>query len=304
MKKLLRTGVAFAALIAGPAMGADLARPVYRVPRPVAVVVYNWTGFYVGVNAGYAWSRDNSVNSVGSLLFSSPLAAPAATAAAVAGVTTSIPGSNANGFIGGGQVGYNYQFNNFVVGIEADIQGLSGRSSGTTASSIPITGFAAFANTTLTATNSVHWLGTLRGQLGFTITPSLLVYGTGGLAYGEVESSTTIGQQLTAAAGQASGPYGSVAGISQTRIGWAAGAGAAWMITSNWNTKLEYLHYDLGSVSYSGVMSNLAIAGGGIPVGTVFYTVGATSSTSFRGDIIRVGLNYKFGYAPAPAVYK
>jgi outer membrane immunogenic protein len=74
MKKLLLTGAALSALIAGPAMAADLGARVYRRPV-VAVAVYNWTGFYVGANAGYAWSNDDSVNSVGSLLFLNPMTA-------------------------------------------------------------------------------------------------------------------------------------------------------------------------------------------------------------------------------------
>jgi outer membrane immunogenic protein len=118
---------------------------------------------------------------------------------AAAGLTTPIPVSSSNGFIGGGQVGYNYQFGNFVAGIETDIQGLSGRGSGATATSLPSVVSGDRINTTVTATNSVKWLGTLRGQLGFTMTPRLLVYGTGGLAYGDVTSSTTIGQQIVGA---------------------------------------------------------------------------------------------------------
>jgi outer membrane immunogenic protein len=269
--------------------------------------VASWTGFYLGVNAGYTWSQNNTVSSVGSLLTRNPLLDPAAVAPVVGGVTTGIPVGKTSGFIGGGQVGYNYQVNEFVVGIEADIQGLSSRSaSGTTANSIPIPGFVAAANTTLTATNRVDWLGTVRGQLGYTITPALLVYGTGGLAYGEVQSNSSISQQLTGpSATNINAPYGSFASISQTRTGWAAGGGAAWMITDNWTAKLEYLHYDLGSVTYSGAMTNVVVPpGGGVPLGTPVCTISATSSTSFRGDIVRLGLSYKFGYTAAPAVYK
>jgi len=297
-------GWAIASAISFGAFGAASAADMpLKAPPPPAAPVWSWTGFYAGVNAGGAWAQDTSVNSVGSLPFISAIIAPATGPAVVAGATTNIPGSNANGFIGGGQIGYNYQFNRFVAGIEADIQGLSGRSSGGIATSVPITGFPIAVNTTLTTTNSVQWLGTLRGQLGYAVTPSLLVYGTGGLAYGEVNSSTTISQQLIgAAAAGATVPYASVAGISQIRTGWAAGAGAAWMFTSNWSAKVEYLHYDLGSASYSGAMSNLSGPGAPVPLGTLLYTVGATSSTSFRGDIVRVGLNYKFG-GPVVAKY-
>jgi outer membrane immunogenic protein len=212
----------------------------------------------------------------------------------VAGATSIIPVGNANGFIGGSQVGYNFQTNYFVYGIEADIQGLSGRGSGTTSNIAGIAGFPGTnVNSTLTATESVQWLGTVRGRLGYTVTPSVLVYGTAGLAYGEVSSSAAIGQQITGpAAAGATGPYASAVSISSTRTGWTAGGGAEWLINRNWTAKLEYLHYDLGSASYSSSMSNLAV--GVVPVGTLLYTVGTTYSTKFAGDIVRPGINYKF----------
>jgi outer membrane immunogenic protein len=305
MKKTVIGIAAIAVLIGTPALAADM--PLKALP-PAPAPAWSWTGFYIGGNAGYAWSQNDSVGSVGAPIFANPLSLAGTTAslaASVAGVTTNIPGSNAGGFIGGGQVGYNYQFNNkYVVGIEADIQGISGRSSGTTANSVPLVGFAAAANTTLAATNSVNWLGTLRGRLGFTVVPNLLVYGTGGLAYGGANSSTTIGQALVGpGAATVTGPYGSFASISQTRVGWTVGAGAEWMITGNWSAKLEYLYYDLGRVSYGGTMSNIVVPpGGAVPTGGVFYTLGATSSTRYIGDIIRVGLNYHFG-GPVVAKY-
>jgi outer membrane immunogenic protein len=300
MKKTVIGIAVIAALIGTPALAADM--PL-NAPPPAPAPAWSWTGFYIGGNAGYAWSQNNSVNSVGTPIFANPLApgTAAGLAASVAGVTTNIPGSNAGGFIGGGQAGYNYQFNNVVGGIEADIQVLSRRSSGTIATSVPTPAFPGNSvNTALTATNSVNWLGTFRGRLGVTFpTPSVLVYGTGGLAYGGVNSSTTIGQVWTGNASVATvnGPYGSVASSSQTRVGWTVGAGAEWMITGKWSAKLEYLYYDLGSVSYGSTLSNIVLPPGGlVPTGGVFYTLGATSSTRISGDIIRVGLNYHFGY--------
>jgi outer membrane immunogenic protein len=292
MKKFFLTTVALG-LLGLPAMAADMApAPYYKAP-PVPVPVCIWCGFYIGANAGYAWSEDNSVSSVGSLPFISAGIAPATGPAVVAGATSNIPVGKANGFIGGGQVGYNFQYSSFVYGIEADIQGLSGRSSGTTATAVGIAGFAATANTSLQATDSVRWLGTVRGRLGYTVTPSLLLYGTGGLAYGGADSSVAIGQQLTGPeATGATGPYGSAVSISSTRIGWTAGGGAEWLFSRNWTAKLEYLHYDLGSASYSGSMTNRAV--GVAPVGTPLYTVATAYSTKFTGDIVRVGVNYKF----------
>jgi outer membrane immunogenic protein len=293
VKKLLLTTAALGAL-AMPAMAADIApAPVYKAPPPVPVLC-NWCGFYAGLNAGYAWTEENSINSVGSLPFASTAIAAAAPAAAVAGASSNIAVGNSNGFIGGGQIGYNFQTNYWVYGIEADFQGLSGKGSGASSNVVGIAGFPGTnVNTSLTASESVQWLGTVRGRLGYTVTPSLLVYGTGGLAYGEANSSAAIAQQITGpAATGANGPYGSAASISSTRAGWTAGGGAEWLINRNWTAKLEYLHYDLGSATYSSSMSNLAT--GVVPVGTLLYTVGNTYSTKFAGDIVRVGVNYKF----------
>jgi outer membrane immunogenic protein len=84
--------------------------------------------------------------------------------------------------------------------------------------------------------------------------------------------------------------------LSETRVGWTVGAGGEWMFTSNWSAKLEYLHYDLGSANYGTPVSNVAQTLGPI------FTLGQSSSTNFRGDIVRVGLNYKFG-GPVVAKY-
>jgi outer membrane immunogenic protein len=297
--------IALTALLSVSGMGSALAADLPVKAPPVAPMVASWTGFYAGLNAGgYSW-EGNSVNSVGTPIFANPLGAPGtsnALTAALAGVTTSIPTGNSGGFIGGGQVGYNYQFNNrYVAGIEADIQGLTGRSSGTAATVVALAPpfNAITANTSLTADHSVQWLGTVRGRLGFTVTPTLLLYGTGGLAYGEVKSSTTISQDLAGTgSGTVNAPYGSFATASQTRTGWTAGAGAEWLIAANWTAKIEYLYYDLGNESYSGTLSNIVVPPGGIvPAGAAFYTLGAMSTASFRGDIFRVGINYKFSAA-------
>jgi outer membrane immunogenic protein len=282
------------------ASGADL--PVKAKVSPPVLAV-SWSGFYAGVNAGYAWSQDTSVNSRAGVISDPGLIDPSAPATAAAALTNPIPVGDRNGFIGGGQIGYNYQVRNFVAGLEADIQWLSGRGSGATAISLPLVLFPGnVVNATLTATNSVDWLGTVRGRVGLTITPSLLVYGTGGLAYGGVSSKTSLGEAFAGpVVTGATGTFPSFSSFSQTRAGWTAGTGAEWMFSGHWSAKLEYLHYDLGSASYSTTVSNFAVAGAPVPVGTLLYTLGQTSATSFRGDTVRVGLNYKFGALPLVA---
>ncbi len=181
---------------------------------------------------------------------------------------------------------------------------MSGRGSETVLTSVPITGFLASANAALTASNAVNWLGTLRGRIGIAVVPNVLLYGTGGLAYGGVSSSTSISEAFAGpAATGITGTFPALGNFSQTRAGWTAGAGGEWMFSGNWSAKFEYLHYDLGSASYGTTVSNFATAGAIVPAGTLVYTLGQTSTASFRGDIVRVGLNYKFGGAPLVAKY-
>jgi outer membrane immunogenic protein len=117
MKKLLLAGAGFAALAAGPAFAADLARPVYRAPVVYAPVA-SWTGFYVGANAGYAWG-DSDVTSIFACPSGvCPFRNPVNLATFTAGGTGSA--SKGSGFTGGVQAGYNWQVGNIVAGAEVD----------------------------------------------------------------------------------------------------------------------------------------------------------------------------------------
>lgn len=295
MKKFLLSTVTFAAL-ALPAMAADMApAPYYKAPVPVPVCI--WCGFYAGVNAGGGWSND-TVDVGGYPIFANPLEVFTTVnlAAAVTGANGAFS-PRGSGFIGGGQIGYNWQFGTWVAGFETDIQGstIKGSSIGATSVSVapPIAGTT---RTGLTISDKLDYLGTVRGRLGYTITPTVLVYGTAGLAYGDVSSTTGIGQ-VTTGPSQATinAPYSSSASSSSTRAGWTAGGGLEWMFAPRWSVKAEYLHYDLGSASYNNTLSNIVVPPGGIvPAGSVFYSLGARSSASFSGDIVRAGLNVKF----------
>jgi outer membrane immunogenic protein len=294
IKRVFHSVVALGALVT-PVLAADLA-PLYRAPPPSPICI--WCGLYVGVNAGYGWSSESA--SVGG----SPLAVnaflPGTSSLSVNAAISGINGNyspNAKGIIGGGQVGYLFQLDRWVAGIETDldstlIKGQTDTSNVQTIAGFPGTG----PNSALTVYNKVGYLGTFRGEFGYTITPTLLLYGTGGLAYGGVKSNTTINQVITGpAVGAAGGPYGSTVGISDTRVGWVAGAGLEWMFWPQLSTKIEYLHYDLGSVGYAGTLTNLTTAASGAgPAGSVFYSLGAGSSARFDGEIVRGGLNYHF----------
>jgi outer membrane immunogenic protein len=237
---------------------------------------------------------------------------------------------NNGGFIGGGQIGYNWQIANvggfgfgsgFVTGIEADIQGIAG-SSGQgnyfSAASSPAFGNLwtptnTFVATTFgTAQKQVQYIGTVRGRLGILAMPTLLVYGTGGLAYGGVNLNVGYATVDTGNPwidhSNVAHPFGSGFGsinYSNTQVGWTAGGGLEWMLLPNWSVKAEYLYYDLGTVQASTVVSGatntLAAATPYSPTG---YAYVANTNTRFNGNIVRAGVNYHFNFGAAPVVAK
>jgi outer membrane immunogenic protein len=290
MKKFLLAGAAFGALI-GPAMGSDMLPPRDRVPA------YAWNGWYAGVNAGLAFnSLDVGTASVNTFAF--PGAGPLATA--VTSLANFDAPINTIGFMGGGQVGYDWQFpwlaTAVVAGVEADIQGMSAKASSNVASNTGVVGVNVMPgapntlNQTASVSTGVDYLGTLRGRLGMLVGflgTTVLYYATGGLAYGGVSASTAVTQTLGGPSILAPPTWAS--SFSGTRIGWAAGLGAEWLFFPNWSTSLEYLHYDLGSATYgvSPLVSNT--------VAVKPFTVNTLQSNPpFNGEIIRAGVNYHF----------
>jgi outer membrane immunogenic protein len=254
-------GIAAIASLTTSALAADLApRPYTKAPVYVDPG-YNWTGFYVGGNIGYSWgtSRDTStvLSGAGALLF------------------TGTDRSNLNGVVGGGQAGYNWQTQNWVLGLEADIQGTGEKGSRAFAYFPAGFNIAVLAPVPVSLSQKIDWFGTVRARAGVLVSPKVLLYVTGGLAYGEVDSNETIGV---------------LPGLStnNTNVGWTVGAGIEGVVAGNWTAKLEYLYVDLGTVS-----------GSFTPV-----VGGVTSSYSSRitDNVLRVGLNYKFG-GPVVAKY-
>ena len=247
----------------------------------------SWTGWYAGVNAGYIDSLGRTNTDAAILL---PQFNDTRTAGDIASTATNQFNNRSSGFLGGAQAGYNYQFSrSFVAGLEADIQDSTLRQNLNVTSTA---GQAAgpFWVTTTTVSNRLDYLGTVRARLGVTPIPNLLLYSTSGLAYGEVSSSTQINFNNTGGAvpGSSSGSF------SGTRFGWTTGGGAEWMFSPNWTAKLEYLYYDLGSAEY-------ATGGYSVNVTPTSFSdfgtksVGTSTTTHFNGNIVRVGVNYKFG---------
>jgi outer membrane immunogenic protein len=261
------------------ASAADLPRKA-----PLIAPAPTWNGLYAGVQGGYGGSiadvdLSDSFTGLGNTAF-------------VGAVASAVPtdfATNAKGFLGGLTLGYNVQTGQFVWGVEtdlswADIKGANTQSGFATFSSV---GDFIFPSTG-TVDEKLDALGTLRGRLGFAPDPRLLIYGTGGLAYGHVESNTNISLPILHTPGpsvfSASNAIGSA---SQFRIGWTAGAGAEFAFDPRWSVKAEYLYYDLGTMTYG---STSTVTDAGLPFGSI----GVTSSAEFKGSIVRAGINYKF----------
>jgi outer membrane immunogenic protein len=297
MRYITRLGVAATAAMGASlaAQAADLGAPVSRAP--VYKEVYLWAGFYAGVNAGYGWSR-TEVDPLGNSLFCEPFfngCAPTTPGspfptAQIASIPASI-GTNGKGGMIGGQAGFNYQSGPYVLGVEADLDWTNIGASGTQAGIAPVTGFGNAAyTTTATADQRLRYFGTLRARLGFTpaVYPTLLIYMTGGLAYGGLSSSTSVAQIITTNCNNCVVTPGT-GSESVVRAGWTVGGGLEYLLAGDWSVKAEYLYFNLGSTNYS--LAPLGQTSAGI----LFTTVGVTSTTGeLKGNVVRIGLNYKF----------
>jgi outer membrane immunogenic protein len=246
MKKFALVAAVVASGFIGAASAADMPTKAPIVKAPVAAP-YNWTGFYVGANIGYGWGTSDP----GPISFYAPATV----------FVGSIPGisGNLHGVIGGGQIGYNFQFNNFVLGVEGDFSGTGINGSVTD----PVNNY--------TAKTEIQWLATIRGRAG-VVFDRTLVYATGGVAIAGVK--TTLNDVY---------PVGIVTTTSMpTYVGWTIGGGAEMALWSNWSAKAEYLYVDLGSKQNDFYEPS--------PPGWPRISTNIHVTTS----IVRVGLNYKF----------
>jgi outer membrane immunogenic protein len=309
MKQIL-AGMVVAAALSGSAFATDLPLPTYtKAPAftkapAIADPTYNWSGWYGGLNAGWV-GGPGSVSNNASIVATSEV--PDNAQAMARGATNNTTGAS-SGFIGGGQFGYDYQFSHlFVAGFEADIQGLTGAHKGSSSAvgTVLVPGSDSPSVIVPVVTNSTNshglsYLGTLRARIGVLVAPSFLLYATGGLAYGGARSDTTIVQSIDVG----SPPLSALTSgsFSKTRVGYAVGAGGEWMLSSNWSAKLEYLYYDLGSVTYptGGLASDIGAAS--FLGSTGVAAVATSSQVHFKDNIVRVGVNYHFG-SPAVSQY-
>jgi len=247
MKKFLLAGIAAAAFCAAPALAADM-----PVKAPVAAPMFNWTGFYLGIEGGGGWADTRHTN-------------------ANNGATSGTVGIDGGLF--GGTYGYNWQAprSPWVFGLEGDFSwsGIKKTFNDTG------TGFCTGAVTCVT---DLRWLGTDRARLGYAW-DRFLVYGTAGVAYGNVRGTI---------------PNGNFTTGNNTRSGFVFGGGAEWAFAPNWSAKAEYLHIDsLGNKNTYGLIA-------GAPC------IQCEQVSLHNIDMVRVGLNYKFGdpWGKAPVVAK
>jgi outer membrane immunogenic protein len=187
---------AFSVVGATSVYAADLPRKAYGPVIPAPVMT--WTGFYAGLNAGYGWASVENTAGGGS--------------------------SDLNGFVGGGQIGYNWQINSIVLGLEGDFQGSLQKKS----DDVTILG------TTFTIDQKIPWFATARARLGYAMGP-WMIYATGGAAW--------VNYKLQVSA------LGAEASDNTTKTAWTVGGGFEWMFVPNWSAKLEYLYFDTGDTT-------------------------------------------------------
>lgn len=262
MKKI----VLAVAIAAATVLGASSASATDVFGTSGRTATGGWSGFYFGGNFGYA-------NSYGEETIAGRNALSALVVA-----TGIVPGSlstRADGWLGGAQIGYNYQFGQLVAGFEADFDwtNLKG-SDGQTLTAAPL-GFPAAL--VVKATRGSDWIGTARLRLGTTLlSPSVLIYATGGVAWAEVHGTTTATLTFGPAAFTATDSY------SKKKVGWTVGGGLEYALTKNWSAKAEYLYVDLGD--HDGTM---AVVVAGAPINFAVHQ-------KLDEHLVRAGFNYRF----------
>ncbi|BCA94833.1 membrane protein [Legionella antarctica] len=250
----------------------------------------SWTGFYIGANAGYLWSSNNTIKNEGVAGFANSLFLPdsQAISSSLGLLGTKNLFNSSKGFIGGGQVGYNSQFsNNLVIGIDTDLDAIDQSSGITTSTNFVSTPQLGIQTANIENTKKLNYLGLLKGRLGVLISPSFLIYGAGGLAYGEGSLKTSYSVTST---NPVFLPFHEEIDYSKILAGWAAGGGAEWLFSPCWSMKVEYIYYRLGPLH---TLLNLTQNINTIPP-TPFATASVESEARFSENTIRIGINYFF----------
>jgi outer membrane immunogenic protein len=307
MKKLLSASQSalFALSLAFPAFAADL--PSRKAAPIIAPTPPMWTGFYAGLNIGAGIGAAPNVQTNGYSIYQWQPGSPGLPFGFTAPYRTGNAVVDQSGIIGGGQIGYNYNFNqNILLGVEADFQGASISGRGASYGAIAATdqiGTTHLQHGVVSTDAGVAWLGTARARVGYLVTPAILVYGTGGFAYGNTYANVvTHGFHWHPGEREDSRPIPVTptwSSIDNLSVGWTAGGGGEWMFMQNWSAKAEALYYDLGSQSVNGQYSPLYNP---VAPNTIAILNAANTTIDARGIIARAGVNYHFNWGTAPVV--
>ena len=342
----------------GRARAVDLSSP--KSPEAAAASISPWAGFYAGLNAGYGWGVSGDASTQAFPIFDA--VAPAANAFdpinAIPGTglragnsalaSAGVASVNPAGFIGGGQIGYNWRFDargaRFVAGVEADFQGATiggaGRLYGAAQDSVQFNDgpgvhpcgpaincvISRLALGAAETKANVDWLGTARARMGYLVTPTTMIYGTGGLAYGGVRTSAHNSALTLWSVSNLNAPFDIYNGVlpvpsisgangsTAALAGWTAGGGLEWIFAQGWSVKAEGLYYDLGAFSSPasaiGYLSPITLsipplgAASGLNVTSSQLLMMNVASTRLRYDgvIARAGINYHFELTSAPMI--
>jgi len=247
------------------ASAADL--PAVKAPGWV-VPAYDWAGPYIGVNVGYGLGRSSDTSGLG---------------AAGTILFTDSQVANMNGVLGGAQIGYDFRMENWLVGLEADLQGASQTSNHSYTCPAGVCAAPALSALSATLNEKLNLFGTVRARAGILVTPTVLFYGTAGLAYGQIESNSTL-----------------LGSSRQTNFqpGWTAGGGVETIVADNWSVKVEYLYMDLGRASGTNPSSITSVVPG--PLGNL--NLASSFSSHLTDNVIRIGASYHWG-GPVIAKY-
>jgi len=264
-----------------------------------------WNDVYVGLNGGGAWSSPvMTVQDVPQAFQQSgnPILRSTSVANATGNTLPSKYVNSLSGFIGGVQLGANWNiYGNILAGFEADLDGTAGNTNsqknlGQAVNSAPTSGVYTGYTTYNQHSTTLNYLGTARGRLGYLITPTVLIYGTGGLAYGGVTAINSYTWVANTSSATSYAPRSFGATYAGTLTGWSAGGGLEWMFTPEWSVKGDYLYYDLGSVSFKDNYSStpwVYAPNNSTNYGGAVYN-SSWSTASFSGNVIHAGINRHF----------
>lgn len=249
MRRSILLAAACAIVSVQAAYAADMPT---KAPAYAPIAMYNWTGFYVGGQVGGGWFSSQTTNIDPTRSFPAGF------------VDNTINGS---GFLGGGYAGYNYQINQFVIGIDGDYSWADLTGSGSDISPINLG--------TTTHDEKVKWIATVTGRVGYAVN-NWMFFGKGGWAWAGFDGNSSTFNVL--------GVNTSNATSSETRDGWTLGTGVEWGFLPHWSAKLEYDYVKFNTSNFNGTLTNVA---------TGVVTTPARSATSDL-SMVKLGVAYRF----------